>query len=320
VPVISIIVVSYNTRKMTLECLRSVAAQTHTPHEIIVLDNDSSDGSAHAIATEFPDINLLAEPTNHGFAEGNNLAIRHARGTYVLLLNPDTVVLDGAIDRLLQFAQDRPKADIWGGRTLYGDRSLNPTSCWRRMTFWSLTSQFLGLSSLFRRNPVFNPEGYGNWQRDTEREVDIVSGCFLLIRRAFWDELSGFDAAYVMYGEEADLCLRARALGARPRITPDAEIIHYRGASETVRADKLVRLITAKTTLIRHHFPAWQRPFATWMMRLWPLSRMQAARVRAALSGKPQHRTAAESWVEVWDRRNEWRNGYPDTGTTPGRA
>lgn len=311
-PVVSIIVISYNTRVMTLDCLRSIAEETRNQHEVIVLDNASSDGSAEAIAEAFPKVILLAEPTNHGFAQGNNIAVRQARGDYVLLLNPDTVVLDGAIDRLLDFACRTPNARIWGGHTLYGDRSLNPTNCWRRMTLWSLTSQFLGLSSLFRGSALCNPEGYGGWQRDEEREVDIVTGCFLLIHKAFWDELGGFDATYVMYGEEADLCLRARTLDARARITPEAKIIHYGGASETVRSDMLVRLISAKITLIRHHFPVWQRPLGMAMLRLWPWSRMQAARLRAWATGRAQHRAAAESWAEVWARRDEWHKGYPE--------
>lgn len=323
-PLLSIIIISYNTEQMTLEALRSVAAETTVSHEVIVLDNASPDGSAAAIAREFPDVVLMAETDNHGFAIGNNIAIREkARGEYVLLLNPDTVVLDGAIDTLMAFAERRPEAMIWGGRTLYGDRSLNPTNCWRQMSLWSLTSQVLGFSSLFRKSALFNPEGYGSWQRDSEREVDIVTGCFLLMKRAFWNQLGGFDATYIMYGEEADLCLRARALGARPRITPEAEIIHYVGASESVHARKLVRVITAKTTLIRRNFPAWQRPIGMAMLRLWPWSRMMAARVRAALTRKDSHRAAAESWAEVWNRRDEWRAGYaeaaPEAGTEAGQ-
>ncbi|WP_172300501.1 glycosyltransferase family 2 protein [Pseudoruegeria sp. HB172150] len=311
-PTVSIIIISYNTWEMTLECLESVARETTVPHEVIVLDNASSDGSAKAIAEKFPDVKLMPETANHGFAKGNNVAIEHARGKYVLLLNPDTVVLDSAIDKLLQFAQDRPDAKIWGGRTLYGDRSLNPTNCWRQMSLWSLTSQVFGLSSMFRNSGFFNPEGYGDWQRDDEREVDIVTGCLLLIERDFWHELGGFDLTYVMYGEEADLCLRARKLGARPRITPNAEIVHYVGASEAVHARKLVRVLTAKTTLIRQNFPAWKRPFGLTMMRLWPWSRMRAAQVRAWATRKTKHRESAESWGEVWDRRSEWRDGYPE--------
>lgn len=319
-PLLSVVVVSYNTKDLTLECLASVCRETNVPFELIVVDNASADGSAEAIAMEFPDVTLMAETVNHGFAQGNNIAICRARGEYVLLLNPDTVVLEGAIDKLMDFAQRTPEAMIWGGRTLYGDRSLNPTNCWRRMTLWSLTSQFLGLSSLFRQSQVFNPEGYGRWDRNTEREVDIVTGCFLLIRKEFWEVLGGFDPAYVMYGEEADLCLRARSLGARPRITPEAEIIHYVGASDTVRSDKLVRLLRAKMTLVRHHFPGWQKPLALALLRLWPWSRMQAARLRANASARARHKEAAKNWGEVWDRREEWRSGYPETGQVPGRA
>jgi GT2 family glycosyltransferase len=173
------------------------------------------------------------------------------------------------------------------------------------MTLWSLTSQVLGLSSLFRGSALFNPEGYGGWRRDSEREVDIVTGCFLMLRRAFWERLGGFDLSYVMYGEEADLCLRARSLGARPRITPDAEIVHYAGASEKVRADKMVRLLRAKVLLIRRHFPVWQRPLALSAFRLWPMTRAVGTR----LLGR---RTAAATWAEIWARRAEWWNGWPE--------
>ncbi|MCB6179835.1 glycosyltransferase family 2 protein [Rhodobacter sp. Har01] len=304
-PKLSIIVVSYNTCEMTLDCLRSVAAETRVPHEVIVVDNASADGSAAAIAAAFPGVALMAETVNHGFAKANNLAAVHARGEYLLLLNPDTVVLDGAIDRLVAFAEARPEAMIWGGRTLNADRSLNPTNCWRRMSLWAVVSQALGLSSLFRASPIFNPEAYAGWARDSEREVDIVTGCFLLIRREVWNRLGGFDLSFVMYGEEADLCLRARAIGARPRITPAAEIVHYAGASEKVRADKMVRLLRAKVLLIKRHFPAWQRPLGLAVFRLWPLSRVWGTR----LLGRRQ---AAESWAEIWRRRGEWWSGWPE--------
>lgn len=307
-PAISIIVVSYNTRDMTLECIRSVYAQTRLDFELIVLDNASTDGSAEAIRSEFPDIRVLAETENHGFAKGNNIAALQARGDYLLLLNPDTVVLDGAIDRLFDFARLTPEAGIWGGRTLYGDRSLNPASCWQRMTLWSLTSQVLGLSSIFRGSAVFNPEGYGGWQRDTEREVDIVSGCFLLIRRRFWEDLAGFDLSFVMYGEEADLCLRARQKGARPRVTPEAQIVHYAGASETVRTDKMIRLLRAKILLIRRHFPAWQRQVGLTMFRLWPFGRYWGTRAFG-------RRENSKTWGAIWNRRAEWWNGWPELET-----
>ncbi|MEM9263031.1 MAG: glycosyltransferase family 2 protein, partial [Pseudomonadota bacterium] len=198
-PIVSIIIVSYNTCEMTLEAIRSAQEQTKAVCEFIVVDNASEDGSAEAIGKTFPHIKLLAEKVNHGFAKANNIAAKHATGEFLLLLNPDTVTLDGAIDKLIAFAERRPEAKIWGGRTLYGDMSLNTTNCWNHMTVWSLFCSAFGLSKLFHGSSFFNPEGYGNWDRSTERDVGFVTGCFLMIRREFWNALEGFDLSFKMY-------------------------------------------------------------------------------------------------------------------------
>lgn len=311
-PALSIIIVSYNTREMTLACLRSVFAETRTPFEIIIVDNASPDGSADAVAAEFlpecaPKLTLLAEMKNHGFAQANNLAVERARGRYLLLLNPDTLVLDGAIDTLVAFAEARPEARIWGGRTFFGNMELNPASCWRRMTLWGLVSQATGLHKIFRNSPVFNPEAYGGWDRSTERQVDIVAGCFLMISRDDWRVLGGFHPDFFMYGEEADLCLRAsEVLGARPRITPEAKIVHYAGASEKVRADKMVRLLCAKMLLISRHFPSALRGPGRTLLAAWPLSRLLALSVLSRLTGRPSWCEGAQSWAKIWARRREW--------------
>lgn len=308
-PTLSIIVVSYNTREMTLDCLRSVHAQTRTPFELIVVDNASSDGSAEAITAEFPGLRLRAETVNHGFAAANNLAAKEARGEYLLLLNPDTVVLHGALDELLEFAKRRPEARIWGGRTVFGDLSPNPASAWRKMDLWNLFCRATGLTGIFPRSPVFNSEAYGGWDRMSEREVDIVTGCLFLIRRADWELLGGFDPAFFMYAEEADLCLRARKqISARPRVTPEAVIVHYAGASEKVRADKMVRLLKAKRELIRRHFPAWQRPLAAVLFAAHPLSRAVALGSLGVI--RRSARSNAAVWRQVWGRRAEWRKGF----------
>lgn len=308
-PQLSIVVVSYNTRDMTLACLASVHAQTQTPFEVIVVDNASTDGSAEAIRAEFPQVRLLAETTNHGFALAHRIAVPEARAPWLLLLNPDTVVLNGALDKLFAFAQRTPDAGIWGGRTLFGDGRLNPTSCWRRMTLASLLFRTVGLSGIFRSSEIFNAECYGTWPRDRERAVDIVTGCLFLIRRDLWDRLGGFDDRFVMYGEEADLCLRARALGVRPRITPEAEIIHYGGASERVRADKAARLLRAKIELIRRHFPPLTRGLGLALFRLWPYSRHVGLGFAGRLLRRPALVEEGRAWKEIWDRRAEWWNG-----------
>jgi GT2 family glycosyltransferase len=221
------------------------------------------------------------------------------------LLNPDTVVLDGAIDHLMTFASLHPQAGIWGGRTLFGDGSLNLASCWSRQTLWSLFCQAVGFTSVFRRSTLFNPEGMGGWDRNGIRSVDIVSGCFLLIQYDLWLRLDGFRPEFFMYGEEADLCLRSRRFGARPIVSSAATIIHYGGASETVKADKLVRLLSAKMRLVEFHFPGNSKWLGRWLLSLWPLSRYWAHAMLSSLVGPSSTRKSAV-WREVVRRRNEW--------------
>jgi GT2 family glycosyltransferase len=177
------------------------------------------------------------------------------------------------------------------------------------MTLWSTFCRASGLSGLFPASPLMNSEAMGRWPRDTERDVDIVTGCLFLLKRATWARLGGFDPAFVMYGEEVDLCMRAKAVGMQPRVTPDAVIVHYGAASDTVRPDKMVRLLRAKTELIKRHFPAHSRWLGRQLFRLWPLSRAVALGVAGRLTGRADWREKAGEWRAVWDRRSEWQGG-----------
>jgi len=304
-PLLSIIVVSYNTKDMTLACLQSIVDETSSSYEVIVIDNLSVDGSAEAIATRFPQFHLISSRENLGFAKANNVAAEQALGEYLLLLNPDTLILDGAIDTLLSFARQHPDAKIWGGRTLDGSRNLDPTSCWGKQTLWGMFCRATGTAAAFSGSSVFNQEGYGSWKRDSERQVDIVTGCFLMIRRDFWNRLSGFDSRFFMYGEEADLCLRAHQLGAAPMFTPNATIIHYGGASETVRADKLVRLLRAKAQLISRHWSPLAATLGIGLMLAWVLRLRATYAILLKVRGSAWQERA-EAWASVWRRRAEW--------------
>jgi GT2 family glycosyltransferase len=306
-PCLSIVVVSYNTKKLTLECLGSVFEQTQlTSFELIVWDNASTDGSPEAIGEIYGDrVRLVKSSQNLGFAAANNRAAEIAIGDYLLLLNPDTIVLDGAIDSLVAFANKFPTSGIWGGRTLFNDGSLNPSSCWGRQTVWSLFCQAIGLSVVFKHTRVFNPEGMGGWNREGIRAVDIVSGCFLMIRSELWATLGGFREEFFMYGEEADLCLRAHRLGARPMVTSEATIIHYGGASERVFADKLVRLLKAKRLLIDMHFSPARRQICRWLLFLWPVRRYCIHAVLASV-GRRASANARDAWLEAVRRYRDW--------------
>lgn len=315
----SVIVVSYGTRRLTLDCLRSLYAETSAPaFEVIVVDNASDDGSAKAIAEAFPQAQLLALDENLGFGAANNLAAERAKGRRLLLLNPDTVVRGRALEALWQDAQAHPEAGIWGGRTLFADGVLNRTSCWGAPTPWSALCLALGLASAFPRSAIFHPEGLGAWARDSAREVPIVSGCLMLVDADLWRRLGGFHEDFFMYGEDADLCLRARAEGAAPRITPEATIVHLGGASERARAGKMVRLFTAKAQLYAKFWGSLSGRFGLFTLDLWALHRFVAFSLAALV--RPAKRSSRDIWREVWYSRGTWHAAFARTEPYRGRV
>lgn len=307
---LSILIVSFNTRELTLGCLRSIYEQTSAiDFEVIVVENASQDGSADAIAQAFPQVRLIKLDRNLGFAGATNLAASKAKGQLLLLLNPDTVILDRAIEKAVAFARSKPSAGIVGGRTRFEDGSLNYNSCHGRPTLWSVLCLGTGLASLFRRSRVFNPESLGRWQRDSVREVDAVTGCFLLIGSPLWKQLNGLDESFFMYGEDTDLCLRAWQLGKSCVICPSATLIHYGAASDRVRPEKMIRLFRAKGQLFRKHWNPAAVRLGIWSLKLWAFSRMTALGVLKTVDRRRQ--TAFDAWKEIWRRRDEFagRNG-----------
>ena len=302
---VSILMVSYNTSELTCAAIQSVYDQTRdVSFELIVVDNNSSDGSADEIAKRFPELNLIRLESNIGFAAANNLASEHATGKYILLLNPDTVVLDSAIDKLVGFAEENPEYGIYGGATRFGDMSRNPTAGWNMSTVWSLFSTAIGLSSISRRSRLFNPESLEWWDWSEPREVDIVTGCFLCIELDLWRKLEGFDVRFHMYAEDADLCLRSAEIGKKSILYPEAEIVHLGGASEGIRADKMSRLLKAKVQLFNKHWNPLKARYAIVMLKLWSLSRTLVFRLLYKI--KPNKKASYESWLEIWNRRCEW--------------
>lgn len=302
---LTVIVVSYNTRDLTLKALETLYANTHAARmHVVVWDNASADGSAEAIAAAYPQAEVIASRENIGFARANNAVAERATTPWLLLLNPDTETHPGAIDNLLAFAKAHPEAGITGGRTVFPDGSLNVASCWRRISAWSLFTQTTGLARALPDSDLFNHEAMGGWKRDSVREVDIVVGCFLMIPTELWRKLGGFDTKYFMYGEDADLCLRARALGYRPMITPDAQIMHLVGASTAKRADKVVAVMRAKTQLVRDHWSPAMRPVGLAQLWLWALAR----RAVAAAARDPQAKARLR---RIWDDRRQWLAGFP---------
>ncbi|WP_165350408.1 glycosyltransferase family 2 protein [Xylanimonas protaetiae] len=297
---VSVVVVTYDTRDETLVALRSVAGGfTTTGHELVVVDN-GTDGTADAVRAELPGV--VVEPgANVGFAAAVNLAVAHASGDGVLLLNPDTQVLPGALQRLVDFADAHPAHGLYGGRTLRPDGTTDPSSCWGEPSLWSLACFALGLTTAFRRSRLLDPESLGRWERDTVREVPVVTGCLLFAPRPVWDALGGLDETYFLYGEDAELSVRARRRGLRPVVVPDATIVHAVGGSTASSGRKLCMVLAGKTTLLRS---TWHPVAARAGVAMLATGVLLRARLETR-RGRDGH------WALVWERRADWLPGYP---------
>lgn len=306
---LDIVVVSYNTRELTLEALHSVYKETtQTSFNLIVVDNNSDDGSADAIEQTFPQLTLVRSPRNLGFSGGVNLSTKYLKCDYLLLLNPDTVILDGAIDTLYAFAHKKPANGIWGGITLNDDRSLNTHNAWRKPNTLSLLFHALGLNEIFSTNRFFNRANYGNWQRDTEHEVDMLQGSFFLTKRSLWEQLGGLDETFFMYGEECDYCLKAIKNGYRPIITPDAKIIHHGGASESSPSDRTVKLLKSKIELVNRHSSSWEKPLHRFLLLLYVINKTMTLRLSSIIN--TEKKSQAKEWSDVLLNRRSWLKGW----------
>lgn len=230
---VSVVIVSWNTREVLSGCLRSIYAQTRDlSFEVIVSDNDSRDGTPQMVRRDFPQVILLENGRNLGFAAANNLGIRRARGRYVLLLNPDTLILDGAIGKTVDYADAHPKAGIVGCQVLERVGKTQRTC----FAFPSPLNEFLTFSQLAKlapRSRFLGRSQLGWWDRDTELEVDVVSGMYLLARREAIREIGLLDEAYFVYGEEADWCYRFAKAGWSRVFMPGARIVHVDGGSKS---------------------------------------------------------------------------------------
>jgi N-acetylglucosaminyl-diphospho-decaprenol L-rhamnosyltransferase len=294
---VSVVVVGYRTPELVERCLASVERETTgVTHEVVVVDNDADPTATRALVRRHPSCRVLTPTENLGFARAVNVAVEEARGRYILLLNPDTTVVDGAVQRLVAFADHHPGHGLYAGRTVDADGNLDPRSCWGFPTLWSTFCFGVGLSTAFKGNPVFDPESLGRWRRDTVRPVDVVTGCLCLVPRATWHSLGGYDERFFVYGEDVDLGLRARAAGLRPLLCPEATVVHEVGRSSATRGDKLVLLHRGKVSLIDKH---WSRPAAAAGVALLRLGVV----LRAALG--------RGAWPELHRRRDEWVRGHP---------
>ena len=227
---LSIVIVSYNTLRLTRECIEStLRGLGKLSAEVIVVDNHSTDGSVEMILGEFPSVRLIENATNAGFAAANNQALRVAVGRHLLLLNSDTVVLGDVLDKSVEYMDGNPGVAVMGCRVLNGDGSLQHT-CSMFPSPLNLGLMTLGVDRLGW--PAWlNRYRMTHWDRREEREVEVVTGCYMLIRREALEEVGGLDEGFFFYGEETDWCRRCGDAGWGVRFAPVGEIVHYGSGS-----------------------------------------------------------------------------------------
>ena len=233
-PQLSVIVVSWNTRELLRDCLASLGDHlTAVPHEVIVVDNASVDGSPDMVATDFPDVRLIRNRDNVGFGAANNQAMRVALGRWFLLLNSDAQLINGSVAQLFTKVTSTAGIGVAQCRLLLPDGRVQPTT----HRFPSLGLTLFEVLRLYkfdsRRGARVLLRGY--WDHDEERDVDWVIGAFMLLPREVFDQTGGFDERLFMYGEDREWCYRIHQLGWRIRFYPEASVAHIRHASASIR-------------------------------------------------------------------------------------
>jgi len=236
-----VVIVNWNTCNELTDCLRSVLAADSGSAEIIVVDNASTDGSVEMLQGEFPNVRLIRNTANLGFAKASNQGIEASGGRYVLLLNPDCLVHPGALTELVRFGDANVDAGIFGLRILNQDGSVFE-SCRRFPTLAAGIFRNALLARLFPNNPYTREYLMADCNHDTAREVDWVSGAALVIRRELLDDIGPLDTRFFMYCEDVDIAYRAKERGWRVMYCPDATVVHLRARSSDQNP---VRMIVA---------------------------------------------------------------------------
>jgi GT2 family glycosyltransferase len=226
---ISIVVVSWNARELVRQCLASIRENCRTlGAQVLLVDNASSDGTPEMVAQEFPEVHLIRNQTNLGFAKANNQALKLAKNRYVALINSDVEVLQGCLQKLIGYLEKEPSVGVLGPRMLTPGGAVGP-SCMRRPALSIWLAHALGLASIFRCLSLHIPPA----EAMARQEVDVLNGWFWVVRRSALAKVGLLDERFFMYGEDIEWCGRFRKRGWKVVYLPEAEAVHYGGASSS---------------------------------------------------------------------------------------
>lgn len=286
-PDLSIIILNWNVQDLLRDCLRSLAHSPALSVETIVVDSASTDGSVEMVAREFPGVHLIVSDENLGYSRGNNLGLAAGHGRHLLILNPDTAIVGDALEAMVSYAEAHPEVGLLGPQLLNAGGSAQPS----RRRFPTLAMAFFESTWLqpFAPRSMLDRYYVRDASDDAMAEVDWVTGACLLVRRAVFEQIGGFDEGFFMYSEELDYCRRARAAGWRVMYFPGAKVYHFEGkSSEQAIPERHIRFQRSKV----RYFRKYHGPFVAETLRLFLLLNYSQQLLLEAAKGLVGHKRA----------------------------
>src|SRR5262245_998381 len=238
---LSVIIVNYQARELLLHCLAALAPDlAPLASEIVVVDNDPADGAPRALAARFPAVRVIANAENVGYGRAANQGIRATRGEFVLVMNPDCDPEPGAVRTLIDYLRAHPRVAIAGPTLLGLDGRIEHSARAFPDHFTFLFNRYSLLTRLFPNNRYSRRYLMSDWDHRSQREVDWLTGAFLMVRRAAIDQVGGFDEAFFMFNEDVDWCRRMKLAGWANVYVPEARVVHHVGASRNRVAPRVI--------------------------------------------------------------------------------
>ena len=252
---LSVIILNYNVRYFLEQCVLSVQeALSNIDGEIIVVDNNSSDASCQMMKTRFPNVKLIENKTNSGFPKGNNIGVAEAKGEYICILNPDTVVAEDTFEKILAFAEKQSDLGIVGCKLIDGTGNFLPESKRGIPTPWVAFTKITGLYHFFPKNKLFNQYYAQDLNENETGKAAILVGAFMVMKRDLYSDLKGFDENCFMYSDDIDLSYRALLQGKSNYYFHETSVIHYKGESTVKDKMYMKRFQEAMNFFYKKHF------------------------------------------------------------------
>jgi hypothetical protein len=254
-PRLSVLIVCYKAKAFIGDCLDGLFKHTKTPIEVLLVDC-SGDGTVDMVRERYPSVRVIDNDENLGFARGNNFLAPHAKARDLLLLNPDTVINDDAVDRLVAFADEYPDGGAWGGVTVLPNGKIDPTCCQSQPSLLYSLFYTFGLGRFVPKGPPRD--------ETLADEVPVLSGAYMMIPKMLWQAHDGFDESFFMFAEELDLCRRLRESGYKLWMTGESRITHLSGSGQNLRPSRILQLTQGQV----HYHLKHSGKIASWVLRI----------------------------------------------------